>query len=143
MLDEKRRAVLSADYEQGFPAFCGLTVSDMDVGFFEAELQVRPEHLQQNGFVHAGLIATMADHTAGYSAYTHVGEDITILTIEFKINFFKPAVGDRIICRSRVLNGGRKVIVSESDVFVVAKGREKKVSKATVTMMPVPTKDLG
>lgn len=142
MLDEERRIYLKADYEKGFPAFCGFRVTNMDVGEFEAQVDLRPEHLQQNGFAHAGLIATLADHTAGYSAYTAVDEGITILTIEFKINFFKPAVGSRLICRSRVLSGGRKVVVSESEVFAVNEGVEKKVSKATVTMMPVPTAEL-
>ena len=143
MLDDKRREFLKKDYETGFPAFCGIEVSDMTSGTFEAHLQLRPEHLQQNGFAHAGLLATMADHTAGYSAYTIVPEDIAILTIEFKINFFKPAIGQTIICRSRVISSGRKIIVSESELFALNENVEKKISRATVTLMPVPISDLG
>ena len=142
-MDNKRLEFLRKDYEQGFPAFCGFKVKHMEYGQFEAQLQIRPEHLQQDGFVHAGLMATLADHTAGYSAYTTVPEDISILTIEFKINYFKPAVGKMIICRSKVINKGKKIIVSESEVFSVADGKEKLVCKATVTLMAVPISELG
>ncbi len=144
MIDDKRLEFLKKDYEQGFPAFCGFEVMHMAYGHFEAQLiKVRPEHRQQEGFVHAGLMATLADHTAGYSAYTTVSDDISILTIEFKINYFKPAVGKTIICRSKVINKGKKIIVSESEVFSVTDGKEKLVCKATVTLMAVPTSELG
>ncbi|NQU63823.1 MAG: PaaI family thioesterase [SAR324 cluster bacterium] len=142
VLDDKRREFLKNDYEQGFPAFCGLKAGYSTYGHFEAQLQLRPEHLQQNGFVHAGLMATMADHTAGYSAYTTVADDIHILTIEFKINLFKPAVGRMIICRSKVINKGKKIIISESELFSVVDETEKLVSKATVTLMAVPDSEL-
>ncbi|MBT4087327.1 MAG: PaaI family thioesterase [Deltaproteobacteria bacterium] len=142
-MDNKRLEFLRKDYVQGFPAFCGFEVKHVAYGHFEAQLQVQPEHMQQDGFVHAGLMATLADHTAGYSAYTTVPEDISILTIEFKINYFKPAVGKMIICRSKVINKGKKIIVSESEVFSVADGKEKLVCKATVTLMAVPISELG
>ncbi len=137
-MDPDRIAYLKNDYVQGFPAYCGFEVTDVDDGVFRTRLAVRPEHRQQDGFVHAGVIATMADHTAGYAAYTIVSEEFRILSIEFKINFFKPASGDELVCRSEVIHPGRTVIVSESNVFSVSSDREKPVSRATVTLMAVP-----
>jgi uncharacterized protein (TIGR00369 family) len=134
---------LEKDYSRGFPAFCGFEASRVAHGIFESRLRLRPEHLQQDGFVHAGVISTMADHTAGYAAFTTVDETFRILTIEFKINFFKPAVGDRILCRARVIRGGRTIIVSESRVFAVTGNSEKKVSQAMVTLMAVPAAAIG
>ena len=133
---------LKKDYVQGFPEHCGFAVDRVDLGVFETRLPVEPRHLQQDGFVHAGVIATMADHTAGYAAFTTVDPSFRILTIEFKINFFRPTVGETIRCRSRVLQGGRTVIVAESEVFAVAGGAEKRVSKAMVTLMAVPAATL-
>jgi len=129
---------LKKDYRQGFPAYCGYEVGRVEAGRFETRLAVMNHHRQQDGFVHAGVIATMADHTAGYAAYTTVTENERILTVEFKINFFKPAVGDGLTCRSRVINGGRRIIVSESEVFSVDHGNETLVSKALVTLAVVP-----
>ena len=136
-MTKQRFEFLKRDYVQGFPAYCGFTVTQVEDGIFESRLCVKSEHQQQDGFVHAGVIATMADHTAGYAAYTTVTENFRILTIEFKINYFKPALGDSIICRSKVINRGRKIIVAESEVFSIMNKGEKLVSKATVTLMAV------
>ena len=142
-MNKERFNFLKEDYVQGFPAFCGFEVERVSYGEFETRLKIGPDHRQQDGFVHAGVIATMADHTGGYAAYTTVAEESRILTIEFKINYFRPANGEALLCRSRVINRGKKIIVSESEVFSVSGGREKLVSKAMVTLMAVPASDFS
>ena len=142
-MNKERFEFLKKDYIQGFPANCGFEVEQVAFGIFESRLKIRPMHSQQDGFVHAGVIATMADHTGGYAAYTTVSEKYRILTIEFKINYFKPAIGEFIVCRSKVINNGKKIKVSESEVFAVSEGQEKLVSKAMVTLIAVPAKNLA
>ena len=127
---------------QGFPKYCGFKVVHVGEGIFESMLKLSDHHMQQDGFAHAGVIATMADHTAGYSAYTLVSEGYRILTVEFKINYFKPATGESVICRSKVINHGKKIIVSESEIFSITGNSEKCVAKAMVTMMAVHVTDL-
>jgi len=134
---------LKRDFVQGFPAFCGFEVVRADFGRFETCLEVRAEHRQQDGFVHAGVIATMADHTAGYASFTTTSENFRILTVEFKINYFKPATGPLIICRSKVINNGKRIKVAESEVFSVSDGAEKRVSKGMFTQIAVASEDLG
>lgn len=136
-MNKERFDFLKRDYVQGFPAYCGFQVDRVAYGEFETSLKVSSDHRQQDGFVHAGVIATMADHTAGYAAYTTVDEQFRILTIEFKINYFRPAGGEAIVCRSRVISNGKKVIVAESEAFSISGGQEKLVSKAMVTLMAV------
>lgn len=140
-MDENRIVFLKKDYVQGFPAYCGFTVDHVDYGVFESRLIIRPEHRQQDGFVHAGVIATIADHTAGYSAYSIVPENIRILTIEFKINYFKPARGNEIICKSKVISAGKKIIVSESEIYTRSDKKEVLVSKAIVSLFAVPSSE--
>ncbi|MEJ2656518.1 MAG: PaaI family thioesterase [Desulfobacterales bacterium] len=138
-MDHGRLEFLKKDYVQGFPAAIGFKVVKADYGRFESRLEIHPDHSQQDGFVHAGVIATMADHTGGYAAYTTVSETERILTIEFKINFFKPATGESIVCRSRVLNNGKTIKVSESEIFSQTKDQEKLVAKAMITLIAVPS----
>jgi len=106
-------------------------------GYFQARVKIEEHHRQQDGFIHAGVMATMADHTAGYSAFTTVPEDFQILTIEFKINFLRPAYGDVLICRSKVIRDGSQIIISESEVFDVREDEEFLSAKAMVTLMAV------
>ncbi len=122
---------------QGFTAYCGLEPVSMEEGRFVTRIKVEKHHLQQDGYVHAGVIATMADHTAGYAAFTIVSEDKIILTIEYKINYLKPADGDILECRAKVLRSGKNVIVTESDVYSVSGGYEEHVARALLTMAAV------
>jgi uncharacterized protein (TIGR00369 family) len=137
-MHQKRVELLKKDFVQGFPAFCGFTVDRIEHGAFQSRIKVRTEHKQQDGFVHAGVLATLADHTAGYSAYTIVPEDMRILTIEFKINYFKPAVGKEIVCKSKVISSGKKIIVAESEIYDLVDNNERLISKALVTLTAVP-----
>jgi len=141
-LTQERIDFLAKDFCRGFIEYCGLKALKIEKGFFESEVLIGDNHRTQDNFIHAGLMATMADHTAGYSAFTTVSENFRILTIEFKINFLKPANGHALRCRSKVINKGRQIIVSESEVYDVRDSGEKLVAKGTITMMAVPSERL-
>lgn len=115
----------------------GMVLDDLGPGWCETHIDIAPKHLQQDGFVHAGVQATLADHTAGGATGTLVPEGYLVLSAEFKINFLRPAVGERIRCRATVLKSGRTLSVAESEVFAVRDGKEKLVAKATVTLAPI------
>ena len=124
-----------------FLSHLGVRVGGVGDGWCESALDVAPHHLQQDDYVHAGVVATLADHTAGGAACTQVAAEQTVLTIEFKVNLLRPAVGGGLLCRSTVLRGGRTLIVCESEVFARRGAEEKLVAKATVTLAVVPLPD--
>ena len=138
-LTRERIDFLAKDFCRGFIKFCGLKALNIKEGFFESEVLTGENHRTQDNFTHAGLIATMADHTAGYAAFTTVSENFRILTVEFKINFLKPAFGNALRCRSKVISKGKQVIVSESEIYDVRGSDEKLVAKGIITMMAVPS----
>jgi uncharacterized protein (TIGR00369 family) len=138
-LAPERITFLRSDYERGFIKYCGFQAEKVERGKFESRVIIRQDHRQQDGFIHAGVMATMADHTAGYSAFTTVPEEFQILTIEFKINFLRPAFGEALVCLSEVIREGRQIIIAESNVFDSRPdGVETQVAKAIVTLMAVP-----
>ena len=120
-----------------FVANLGIRLVSLGSGTCESELDVEPRHLQQDGFVHAGVQATMADHTAGGAAATLIEPDHMILTVEFKINLLRAASGDRLTCRSKVLKPGVRLIVVESEVLCEDAGTSKLVSKTTASIAVV------
>jgi len=136
-LSQERIAHLKADYVQGFIEHCAIRVLSVERGRFVSTVEIGPEHRQQDNFTHAGVMATMADHTAGYAAFTLIPEDYRILTIEFKINFLRPAYGERLICRSRILKEGGQIMVGESEVYDLRYDEEALVAKAMVTLASV------
>jgi acyl-CoA hydrolase len=75
----------------------------------------------------------MADHTAGGAARS-VSGDKDVLTVEFKINYLRPAIGDRLRCTANVLRAGKTVIVAEALVYTSHGGKEALVAKLTETL---------
>lgn len=133
----KRIQFLKKDYSRGFIKDVGFKAIHMKRGYLESRLKIQNRHRQQDNYIHAGVIATMADHTAGYAAFSLVPEDHRILTIEFKINFLEPAYGDALICRSRIIREGGQILVGESEVFDQRKDGEKLIAKAMVTLRSI------
>lgn len=133
----ERLAFLIRDYSQGFIADLGIEAVHYERGYLESRLTVLPRHRQQDQYIHAGVLATMADHTAGYAAFSLVPDEFRILTIEFKINFFRPAYGQSLVCKSRILREGGKVLVGESEVYDLRPDGEALAAKALVTLMAV------
>lgn len=134
-----RKGVEAIFRNSAFVTGLGIRLADMGPGWCESDLAVEGRHLQQDGFVHAGVQATIADHTAGGAAGTLAGPGEMVLTVEFKINLLRPAVGERIRCRAKVLKPGRTIVVAESEVFACRDGEEKLTAKATVTLALVPS----
>ena len=115
----------------------GLKPVSVEAGYVVTELTVAQKHLQQNGFVHAGVLATIADHTAGGAASTLIFADKFVLTAEFKINLLRPAKGDKIRCESFVLKNGKTLIVADSYVYTLTGSRQRLVARSTVTLSVV------
>lgn len=123
-----------------FIASIGLELESVSDGMCVTSLEVKPSHLQQNGVVHAGVLATLADHTAGGAASTTLSQGAYPLTAEFKINLLRPATGKLLRCVAKVLKPGRTLIVAESEVFSMADGKETLCAKAMVTLSVVSGK---
>lgn len=90
---------------------------------------------QQHGFFHAGVATSIVDSACGYAALTVLPENTEVLTVEFKVNFMKPAKTDKLICIGKVLQSGKTLTVCEG--YVYDSKEEKLIAKMTATMIGV------
>ena len=120
----------------------GASVVSVSEGRVVLRLPFRDDLTQQNGFLHAGTIATLADSACGYAALTTMAADADVLSVEFKVNMLSPAIGDVFEARGQVLRAGKTIVVTRADVFALRDGAEKLVAAMQGTMI-VSTKGSG
>lgn len=131
-------ARISASFEQQtVMTAIGATLRSVAPGAVEIELPYRADLCQQDGFLHAGIVTTILDSACGYAAYTLMPVGARVLSVEFKINFLAPAVGDRFIARGSVARAGRTVTVCTGEVVAVSQDSERVIALMQATMMAV------
>ena len=94
---------------------------------------------QQNGFMHAGAIASVADSANGYAAYTLAPADTDVLAVEFKINLLAPARGTGFLACGRVLRPGRTLTVCQADVFTTGSSERTLIATMLSTIIVRPS----
>lgn len=103
-------------------------------------LQLQNRHLQHTGQAHAGVSATLADHTMGAAAQTLVRGSGLVITAELKTSLLRPATGNRLVCEGRVIKPGRNLMFTEAEVYAERAGERTLVAKASATMAVVQPK---
>jgi uncharacterized protein (TIGR00369 family) len=104
-------------HRQSHMATLGVTIAFIGPGEVHLALPFAPQFCQQNGFLHAGTIASVADSANGYAAYTLAPPETDVLAVEFKINLLAPARGEGFLACGRVLRPGRTLTVCQAEVF--------------------------
>ena len=120
---------------QTFMTLLGASITALGPGRCEITLPYRRELTQQHGFLHAGVVATLADNACGYAAFTLMPADASVLTVEFKLNLMAPAEGEALIARGRVRKAGRTLTVAEAEVSARRDGTETSVAVMLATLM--------
>ncbi len=125
------------------PFMVGLGVEPTAVadGSVTSEMVLEQRHHQHTGQCHAGVMATMADHTMGSAAQTLAPVGTWAITAEFKTSQLRPGRGERLVCEAVVIKSGRTLSFTEAEVFAVSKGQRTLVMKASATMALVPRKE--
>ncbi len=129
-----------------FVGHLGITLERVGPGYCETSLACpAPTLYQQSGALHAGVMTTMADHTAGGAIVSELEEGLGVVSIDLSVQFLRAARGP-LRCRAESLRCGRRTAVAEAVVYRgageegVVGGEEgaSPLAKATVTLAVVP-----
>lgn len=115
----------------------GARLVRVEPGEVELELPFRDDLTQQHGFLHAGIVTTIADSACGYAALSLMDRESAVLSVEYKVNLLAPAVGERMRAVGRVIRSGRTLMVCTGEVIAVAGEKESLVTVMQGTMMAV------
>ena len=128
---------------QFFMQLLGFKVTDISEGKIEGELELKDIHKQHKGFVHGGVIATVADIVAGFAAVSLVPKDHHVVTVELKTSYLNPGLGEKLFAKGWVLKQGRKLNFCEAEVYSITGGKEPVlIAKASATMATLSPEDV-
>jgi uncharacterized protein (TIGR00369 family) len=132
---DAERRVRESFSRQGLMQHLGAELVALRAGECEIRVPFRKELTQQHGFFHAGVTAAIADSACGYSAFSLMPADCSVLTVEYKINLVAPADGESLIARAGVVRSGKTLKVCTADVFAVKGGSETLCATSLSTIM--------
>jgi len=128
-------AIRSSFARQGFNATLGAELTRIAAGEVDIGLAFSPHLTQQNGFLHAGVVTSLADNACGYAAMSLASADQNPLAVEFKISLLSPAIGDRFEARARVVRRGKTLTVVQADVFAISSAGEQRIATLLETVI--------
>jgi uncharacterized protein (TIGR00369 family) len=92
----------------------GLTGYDVVGDMVIVSLPLEDKHLNQLGLAHGGAIATLVDNSMGLACL--VAANRPLVSVEFTLNFVRPAKRGTLTARSHVYRLGEHLAFAECDV---------------------------
>ena len=120
---------------QAFSVLLGARLDAFEAGSAQLSLALAPALLQQDGFVHGGVLSYLADNALTYAGGSVLGR---VLTSELKINYLRPAVdAERLVAVATVVASGRSQAVCRCDIFLERAGQRELCAAAQGTIRKV------
>lgn len=132
---ELAQAVLRS---QPFSTFLGAEVEAYGENLAVLKIPIKAELKQQNGFVHGGVLSYAADNALTFAGGLALGS--AVVTSEFKINYTRPAVGELLLAKAKVIYAGKNQAVCTCELFMVSDTGEKlcAIAQGTIARLGEP-----
>ena len=121
--------------KQTIMGLIGAELTRVEPGLIEIMLPYRADLTQQHGYLHAGIVTTIADSACGYAAYSLMPPNSEVLSVEFKVNLLRPAKGETFQAVAEVIKSGKTLTVVRADVFAIEEERRDLIATMLGTMI--------
>lgn len=132
-----RKFITDKFYQPGFMSNFDTRIVTLEYGLCVIEMPASPLIVQDQGFFHGGAIGALGDTAGGTVARTVLSYPGDVLALEYKVNFLRPGVGDKLVARASVLRKGRSAIITRVDIDCVTGGETKLCAAMQQTVVPV------
>lgn len=126
IIDELRSRVARSTFHRSF----GMEVDEATRGEVVLGWEAREEHLNLQGLVHGGVLATLLDTAMGLAVRSALEPGRRHVTIEMGIHYLRAAHPGRLRARGRVARVGREIAFADADVV---DGQDRVLARATGT----------
>ncbi|GAB5471539.1 MAG: PaaI family thioesterase [Rhodospirillales bacterium] len=135
-LDPKKETEVRESFaQQGLMTSLGATLELLEPGRCLLAAPFDPALSQQHGFFHGGFIGALGDSAGGYAGLSLMPPGAEVLTVEYKVNFLRPAKGERMEALGQVIKPGRSLTVTTVEVSVLEAGARRLVAILQQTLM--------
>jgi uncharacterized protein (TIGR00369 family) len=124
---------------QSFSVLLGAEFVSAEPGKVVLRIPIRRDLLQQNGFVHGGVLSYAADNAMTFAGGSVLGA--AVVTAEYKINYARPAVGHALRAEARVITSSKRQAVCSCEIFAEGDGEAKMCAVALGTITLLESKD--
>ena len=138
MKAEKKQLIIDSFNRSPMLKMLNVSLLKVETDFISMKLPKQEYMTRKAGMFNGAMMASLVDVSSGYAAVSHFEEDCYVVTVELKINYLRPAVGDFLISKSYVVKGGR-INVIRTEIYAQDEGDETQPHVATslVTMMKI------
>ena len=119
---------------QPFSRLLGTQLLEFGDGKAVLELKITENLKQQHGFAHGGVLSYLADNCLTFAGGSVLGDSVTS---EYKINYVRPAIGQRLIATAWVQHQGANQAVCKCEVVVTDGETTKIVALAQGTISKI------
>ncbi|WP_367915852.1 PaaI family thioesterase [Leadbetterella sp. DM7] len=141
MNDERKTRLLESFGRSKIMQLFGAKVTGIADGYFEITVLKQDFMARPAGMFNGSTIASLVDVSSGYAGASAKPEDSYFTTVELKVNYLNPAIGEQLVAKAQVIKNGKVLTVVRSDVFAVsAEGKETLAATSLVTLMQLSKK---
>jgi uncharacterized protein (TIGR00369 family) len=131
------RLVRDSFARQGLLRQLGAWMVEVAPGRVVIELPFAARITQQQGLFHGAAIAAIGDSAGGYAALSLMPAGSEVVTIEYKVNFVRPAKGALLRAVGEVVRAGRSVSVARIDVAICEGDRRETCALLQASFMRI------
>lgn len=139
MTPEKKQLITGSFSRSETLQFYKAKLLEVKTDFISIKIPKMDMMTRKAGMFNGAMIASLVDVSSGYAAVSHYEEDCYVVTVELKVNYLRPAMGDALISKSYVVKGGAKISVIRTEIYTVDENgaSESHVATSLVTMMKI------
>lgn len=117
-----------------FHTWMGIELVDARPGEVDLALEAAPHHLNLQGLLHGGVLATLADTAAGLAVRTRLEPGRRHVTIALGVQYLSAGAPGRVTARGRAVRVGRQIAHADAAIRDAA-GKLLATAQATVAVM--------
>lgn len=136
MTAEKRQLIEKSFNNSETLKFYKASLEKLDKDFISIKIPKQEMMTRKAGMFNGAMMASLVDVSSGYAAVSHYEDDCYVVTVELKVNYLRPAIGEALLSKSYVVKGGKSISVIRTEIYCISdNGKESHVATSLVTMM--------